>query len=402
MGRLFTGGGEWNDALAEGVVEPSASPGTFTTSNPRSGSRAYRAASSAVQTYVAFTGATSTTYFLRGYYRLDALPTSSSQSIASFASGATTLALVFVNTDGTLSLYQTVPGGVPTGLVGTSAAISAGSYFRLEISVSIAAGASDTMAARLDGTQFASATGLSITDTAPGRAYLINAGDLTEIGGYNVDDVAVNDSGGASQNSWPGPGNVVLLRPVTPDNARGANWVAGAGGTTNLFDALDNVPPVGVALASATNTSQIKNVTKDTTGNYDANLTTYTTAGINAGSTINVVQPMWVVGSNAGATISHAMLLVSNPQGNGGVESTVTPAAIAGTHPTNWSYQSPTAQTVYSPSVVLGTSPVIRVGKRTSSTSAAMADAMGAYVDYTPPSDPPASLYRMMAYLIPR
>jgi hypothetical protein len=197
-----------------------------------------------------------------------------------------------------------------------------------------------------------------------------------------MDDAAVNNTSGTDQSDYPGDGNVVPLFPVS-DNARGANWTGGAGGTTNLFDAIDNTPPVG-ATFNGTNTSQIINAASDTTGNYDANLTDYLTAGIRAADTITLVQPLWALGCSSATATNMARLLVSNPQSNGGTESTQSTGSIAGTYGSAWRQPSNISHTVYSPSVTLGTQPVIRLGKRTATTRVVGACFMGAYVEYIP------------------
>lgn len=392
MARLVTSGFEWRTAASVGLtgaVEVDGVSGlhwSVDTTNFRSGAAAASLAvtsGSSDNREFAFTApASGTGMFVRFYFRKSA-DIGTARIICSFPGQYG----IRVNTDGTLSLVW------GTTVIGSSSAVlSNATYYRVELSqtMNTAAGSDDSGAAYLEGVQFASETNVA-RGNFMANSFDIGTGDSVAAGGVTwlYDDLAINDSTGAAQNGLPGSGKVVLLRPVTPDNARGANWVGGAGGTTNLFDAQDNTPPVGVALASATNTSQIKNVTKDTTGNYDANMTTYTTAGIVANDTIKVVHPHWNIGSS-GTTISHAMLLVSNPAANGGTESTSTPSAIAGTYASNWFWLWPAAQIVYSPSPTLGTSPVMRVGKRTSSTTAAMCDAMGIYVDYTPAV--PASL----------
>lgn len=406
LARLATSGFEWrvptNGGLADGA---SAGSGTWAadTTNQRSGAAAISITlTSAALSQKNFALASpfvplGTTAYQRVYWRKSGNPGTNRRTICAFSGGGGTQTYAFaLNTDGTVSFGYFDTGSV-FNVLGTSAALSDNTYYRLEIQQLVAVGGTSwTGEGRIDGaaifseaavTRDVSTPAVSTTTQATLGAIDTNAhtGTVT----YIYDDFAFNDSTGANQNTWPGSGKVVLLRPIT-DNARGANWVGGAGGTTSLFDALDNTPPVGVALASATNTSQIKNVTKDTTGNYDANLTTYTTAGLVATDTVNVVHPHWNIGAS-GTGISHAMLLVSNPAANAGVESTFSPTNIAGTFPTNWSWQVPAVQVVYAPSVTLGTSPVIRLGKRTSSTTAAMGDAMGVYVDYTPatPTTPP-------------
>lgn len=193
------------------------------------------------------------------------------------------------------------------------------------------------------------------------------------------DDYAIDNT------TWPGAGSVVLSVPIS-DNARGG-WTAGAGGTTNLWDAVNNTPPIGVAAASATNTSQIKNAVSSTTDNCDFNMQSYTTAGVPAGSTINHVQAFCVHGEQVGtATKAGALLIVSNPVQSAEDVFTAYGGDLGaeGTYPTNWSLMSGGNQAA--PSVTLGTSPVVRVGKRTATTRVTDICFVGLYIDYTPPA----------------
>lgn len=394
MARLVTSGFEWQvtaagaGAAVDGNIA-GATTWTVETTNHRSGTAATAVtivSGQLGQTNFPISVPLGTSAFGRTYWRKSANPGTNPRGVCRFDAGSTGYG-IRLNTDGTLSLfYDNGAGGIT--VIGTSAALSNDTYYRIELLELFAVGGtSGTTDARIDGVSFASESAVTRTAKASSAiSWSLGVADTNTHTGtvsYIFDDVAVNDSTGASQNSWPDSEKIVLLKPIS-DNARGTNWVAGAAGTTNLFAAVDNTPPTGVASASAGITNQVRNVTKDTTGNYDANMTTYTTAGIVATDTINVVHPHWNIGSSASATISHAMLLVSNPAANGGVESTNTPSGIAGTWPSNWSWLLPAVQIVYAPSPTLGTSPVMRIGKRTSSTSAAMSDAMGIYVGYTP------------------
>ncbi len=196
------------------------------------------------------------------------------------------------------------------------------------------------------------------------------------------DDVVWDNStlGGARASDY----EVILLKPVS-DNARGTNWTAGAGGTTNLFDAVNNSPPVGVADASATNLSQIRNAAKDTTGNYDANCTSYTAAGIAAADTINSVMALCNDAQAVfGVALGGAVVIVSNPSGQTETAFDFEDNGSTNSHtfPTGWTTH--VGPVTASPTVTLGTQPVVRVGKRVSSKTAVDIDFMGIYVDYTP------------------
>lgn len=397
MARLYTSGFELNEAQATEGWDPLLGPTGAATATiqslvVRSGAFAAKfdggAAGAATRCTHTITLAANTTYFIRAYFCFANLP-----------SVTTTLVTLFhgvpaakITSAGKIQLWNlTSNAQVGSDSAATVVADSA-TWYRIELAVATDASAfSTTGTAVLDGVQVA--TGTLTTGTLPMTNFQV--GWASAPGGTNpvvyVDDVALNDSTGGSQTSYPDTGKIVLLKPVS-DNARGTNWTAGAGATTNLWDAIDNEPPTGKAIANATDITQIKNVVKDTTGNYDANLAAYSTAvasgggGLVTGDTVSVVQSIWSIGedSTSSGGVTLGMLLVSNPQANSGTETTDTPGAIAGVYPSNWKWEAPAAQIVYSPSVTLATSPVIRVGKRTNATRAAMCDFMAAYVDYVP------------------
>lgn len=91
---------------------------------------------------------------------------------------------------------------------------------------------------RVDGTQVATFSG----DTKPGADANIDRVRLMSGSGSNsdhcFDDVALNDTSGAADNSWPGEGKVIALTP----NGAGAStqWTASAGSN---YACVDEVPP---------------------------------------------------------------------------------------------------------------------------------------------------------------
>lgn len=91
------------------------------------------------------------------------------------------------------------------------------------------------------------------------------------------DDVVMDDGG------FLNPSKVDFAFPIS-DNTR-TNVTAGAGGTTDLWDAVNNVPPAGVASASETNTTNIE-FPASLAELYTANLETYTTLGLVASDTL--------------------------------------------------------------------------------------------------------------------
>jgi hypothetical protein len=385
VARLLTSGFEWNDF---GLGDPFGVPGSGTsmdTAVVRTGTYSLKVTytpTTTVSVSFTFTGATAVTYYLRTYLQLNAYPSVNQFRYCNFRSGAggSLGRPVYVDTTGALFLADT-SGNAVSGL---SDVLPLNVWARIELSLVIDSTnqANDYTELRLDGKFVASVTG-GMGTTLPGSVvfgYLGNVpSDSNAAMTLNVEDVALNDSTGANENTWPGDGAIVLLKPVS-DNAR-TGFAGGAGGTTNLFDAVNNLPPVGVA-DTGTNTSQIRDATSSATDNYDANMTDYTTAGVPAGATIKVVQ--WAINHGTASATSvpaRAGRLVSNPAE--GADTTLTaPTAAAGTYPSNWIWSR--GSPIYLPAVTLGTSPVLRVGKRTSSTRVVDVDAMGIYVEFAP------------------
>lgn len=185
-----------------------------------------------------------------------------------------------------------------------------------------------------------------------------------------------------------GPGFQVLLKPVS-DSAIG-NWTGGAGGVTNLWQAVDNEPPLGTTAALETNTTQIKNGSATVPSDYTAKCQTYAAAGVPSGSKINAVA---AIDSDSTESIAAptlgALWIASNPaQGvplvfNNFAYNDDTGIAI-GTFPQGWTTREGPVTT--SPTVTLTVAPTVSIRKITSSALVDDVDFMGIYVDYLPPS----------------
>jgi hypothetical protein len=209
------------------------------------------------------------------------------------------------------------------------------------------------------------------TSTSPGASWVMY-----------FDDVALNDDQGASQNSYPGNGKIVLLSP-TADSQRGT-FTGGAGGTTNLWDAVNNTPPTGLVSASATNTSQIESA--DTAGNtstaeYRATLTTYTAAGVTG--TVTLVHPgAWHGEDIATGTKTGSVGVLSNPAGSLTTFTYGADLGAIGSWDVNWEWTF--AAAIVSPTVTLGTAPVMNIRKTDAGSAVASVCFMGMYVEFVP------------------
>jgi len=199
------------------------------------------------------------------------------------------------------------------------------------------------------------------------------------------DSWAVNDDTGGSENSYPNPrGRIALLLPIS--DSKRMNWTTGAGGTTNLWDAVNKTPPLGALAASETATSNIKSTYSGIVQDYDTNIAAYTTAPIYSTDTILLVQPMARFGNHGSdVTISGGVQILNNPVG-----SMSTLYALPGvTHSgeiNNW--HTVFGDPIYSPSIS-GTqySPIVRARAAYTSASAGnlCCDFIGLLTEYINP-----------------
>lgn len=388
MTRIAFAGAETADIFTEGGNSfTETGNNTFSTSNARSGSRSYLHDSGAGDSTAfctrSFTGALDVKYFAQIHIYIPSgtgLPSSTTEVLAFYTAGTSQLSARLKST-GKLGLFK---GGSQIGS-DSSATLTTNTYYRVELALEVGAGAVDISELRLDGTTVASSTGDTISESAPsasrwGFATLAGANKT-----LHTDDWVLNDDVASPNNTWPGGEKVVLLVP-TATNTRN-NWVGGAGGTTNLHEAVNNLPPVGVDSASATDTSQIENSTSAADNAYLADMTTYTAAGIGSADTITAILPS-AIGSNDSTTGSDTIDI--------GVDSNPAIAQVSqsidvndGTYPTGWNRCVGTL--TETPSVTLGTAPVMRVEKNVATTRVNTVCFMGMYVSYTEAVAPPAS-----------
>lgn len=395
MARLHTSGAEGRHQDVDAWSYNSGSGEIYTASvtSPRTGAACWEHDSTGSNTasYVAMaiTPATNRSFFVRDYLSFDALPGSSVPVLGFLTTTPALLASIRVTSAGVAQLWNET--GTPAQIGSDGPTLSPGTYYRFELEFRVATGggAASTAKARIDGTEFAASTSANLGTVGAG---LVRMGWLTAPGASKKcrsDDLAVNDDQGANQNTYPGAGNIALLVPIS-DNARASLWTGGIGGTTSLFDAVDNKPPVGTA--TETNTSQIEHAgsAAGTTDAYDANMTTYTNAGIGAGATINVIVPL--INHGEDVTTGTKLLtfsVVSNPAiASAGNFAAGLDGGLLGTYPSGWFTTLGT--TTYAPSVTLGTSPVMRVTRPEVATRVASVDFMGMVVDYTPAAVPGA------------
>lgn len=387
MARLFTWGFETKDDTLEsgGTFSNFGTAPTYDTGTVRTGSVALKASSGAGNTTSYHSArslglVTARDYYLRFYFRVPTLPSSNTR-IGGF--GASTSIDIFLFTNGTVQAGNSnVTEGSPSVTV-----VAPDTWYRVQQHVRVNTGASDDTYELMIGDEVVySTTTENIGTTAVSDA---DFGWKTAPGANRdayYDDVALNDSTGQAQTSWPGDGNAYLLVPIS-DSARATLWTGGAGGTTNLWDAVNNTPPTGLASASATNTSQIEHAggAAGTTDAYDANMTTPATAGIPATDIARTANFIEADGEDiATGTKLLNFEVVSNPVlvSPGNVTAGNDGGAV-GTYPTTWAVR-PNQAMAHNLALANGTSPVMRARRPETATRVASVAFMGIYIESGP------------------
>lgn len=262
-------------------------------------------------------------------------------------------------------------GNITYGTTTSSNALSTGRWYVIRLTSN---GSNELIL--VDGVQW-----VSNTIVATGGSSIrigIQSGSITA--DLYFDDVAVDDG---STQEGPLSGRQVLLLP-TADPGSLNSWTNGGGGTTSIFEGVNNIPPTGAA--AATNGIKIKNAASGGNLDYTPTMQTYIAAGIPVGSKINAVMAICNDGEEAGtATKAGGVWVASNPaQAAGGNSFDYgDDGGALGTFPTGWkTHYGPVTE---NPSVTLSTAPTMTVRKTTSTTRVVNVDFMGIYVDYTPP-----------------
>lgn len=338
-----------------------------------------------------FTGTAST--YMRVYFRVTALP-ASTVPIFRYLISAGPVISARLTSGGKIQMWNDT--GTPAQIGSDSAAtIAVNTWYKLTSHLHIEVAGTDSGDLLLDDVLVADFTGVALETAFPDA---LEFGWIDTAPGANktiyFDDLAINDVTGGVEDSYPPTAKVVYLRPTA--DAQVGSWTGGSGGTSNLYLALDNTPPVGTA--SESNTTQIENAdaTPDnSTDEYRASLTTYSAAGITSADLVSVVHPVIDHGEDAASgTKAGTVGMFSNPAGSTTAFTFGDNAGALGTWPTRWA--TLWGPPVYTPSVTLGTAPQIVVRKTTTSTDVASVDLLGAYVEYIEGGAAGAGILRQM------
>jgi hypothetical protein len=362
VARLLTAGAELKDGGSTGLEAPTTGGAEIDTEHIRyKGVASYKMLSGYYwEKYLATSVgiAQNKTVYVRMYARMSELPKVTSPFGCALASGP--FIGPWLNTAGELKLGRTKEGTRGSEFLNMgsgSKTLEAGKWYRIEVAYEFGSTANhvESMALRVNGETIA-----TTSESCTGNETLYFGG-LWETGYVNLDDIAVNNSEGSKQNSWPGPGYVLAVMPASDGSRTG--FTTGAAGTTNLYKAVGNRPPIGKASGSTTAESQIERESANTTDNYTANLQTYAEAGLGANDKVMVAQTVLSHGNSTTTAISMS-LTATNP--TIAEQTFAGKAEAAGTYPTGWVNQQ---GTVVYPEEHITSTPTLEVIKKTSSSS---------------------------------
>lgn len=376
MARIGSSGAELQ-SVTGGVEILSGAP-TIDTSVFRSGAASYLTNSSGEAWAYMFSASNLTQeLYARVYVRCTDLPSAEARLFGFLATGGQSQVSIRMNTDGTLELWND-EDLAQIGLA--SSALDLNQWYRLEIKVDSTTLSATTAEARLDGVSFASGTAnLSL---GFGRVTVVTG--ATSFIVYS-DDMAVNNTSGSFQNSWPGEGEIIHLRP----NANGDNsdWTGTAGSN---YENIDEITPDDATTIISSNTlDQITDV------NLDA-----TPAEVAADDTINVVQVGVRFNTNDATGVDPTFVLRIKASAGGTVEESSTITASSTTFGTNAPadpriyaltlYDLPGASTTAWTKAELDTAQ-IGVRETLTETHAVQVTTMWLLVEHTPYIPPPPS-----------
>jgi hypothetical protein len=357
MSRLYTGGAELGQAQADGLTVSNAP--TIDTAVKRSGVASFKATATNTYHQRAFAGVLARTYFIRAYYRIPSAPTGLHRPFqVGQSSGTAILALEMVNGTNVLRLLN----GLGTTLATGTKVLSANTWYRIEISLNMAAAGNSAFELRIDGVTDISGS-FTLNNAAPGQLrFGCTSGNIGGLAAIYHDDVAINDDQGADQNSWPGVGAVyALLGAADPGTGTAtANWTKPGGATTNRHTSVGK--PL-VYQADSTLVADAEKFVRNPTNaasEFEIDMTDYTAGGVPSGETIRLIQPVAGTGSTSATDTTGSIECLSNPV-IASKALTTFDNGIASSTPTTWPRAD--GDVVYNPTVTRDTRPRVRLSR---------------------------------------
>lgn len=342
---------------------------------PRSGKACVKCAAGATAGYVQIqhTAVKDRTFYYKCAFRMTAFPASSA-AVVRLMDGTGTLFEISCSPTGHVEGWNPIAAAHPVegeSFVGTE------EWHVVEIMFRVAsAEAKAKLSWKMDGVVIAAEQEMATRNTTGATALRGGNQNPSATMGVYVDDMAVNDDQGASENTWIGHrGKQILLIPQST-KAR-TNYTDGAGGITNLEKAL-RPPGNGVEVPTLAE-QQIKSTS--TTADVELFMQSLEEVGMIPADTVKWIFPILRAGQNTATGRGMGFTFVSNPaiaEVTGGLLS-----EIAKAEPTGWRTITWTAYT-YAPTIEFNVQPVVKLRKSVSTTDNVFADLAGILLEYEP------------------
>jgi hypothetical protein len=288
MARIFSYGAELGDAAKEGLTI--AGGVTVQSVTKRSGSYAFKhdviPATNADITFFYASANQTNKIFFRAYINFSNFQGAQRDFVYSRDSSSAFGLVLKISSTGQLGLFNN-----STQIGSWSSALNTGQWYRVEWMVDCTpANGSRSLELKIDGTSIASAIG---NQTLPSN-YKVDIG--ADGGGsgnwtFYTDDIAANDSTGSFQNSYPGQGNIIFLRPNSAGDINTfGTQTGGTAGAANNFTRVDEVTPDDATTFNGSNTTNQEDL-------YRCD-----SSGLNINDVINVVNIGWRYRRSASGT----------------------------------------------------------------------------------------------------
>ncbi len=243
--RFWYSGIETQSVTGSGEFTSVSGTPTVSLTTKRSGEASLRVNPTSAAHYISLSNDlrlqanTAKSLYFRFYVMIASAPNTQTTIFKAVDEASVAITSIRLNTDRTLELW----GGTatPVQIGSDSSALATDTWYRIEVAVTANASTKITdLAARLDGVEFASVSGLSTSYTAQDVIYTYGVITAATADLY-FDDMAINDNSGSHQNSYPGEGSIVRLGPTGPGDS--ANGVSGGANSGAAWSQVDEIVP---------------------------------------------------------------------------------------------------------------------------------------------------------------
>lgn len=241
--RLWSSGAELNSITAGVEFSAIGSVASISTSTKRSGSYSLKSlfttGTKGNAIHYFSVSPSQADYYARAYFYITSFPTTLDCPLLTFRdrTGPADKVSVRLKTDRTLILYNEED----VAQVGSASnPLELNKWYQIELKTNTTTLASTVVGAKIDTVTIATGTinlGAGINDII----YGVNAEDNGVI--TYVDDMALNNSTGSFQNTYPGYGRIVHLKPRVAGSVNNWNHKDGTAGSSTNFDEVNEITP---------------------------------------------------------------------------------------------------------------------------------------------------------------